>query len=86
MAFCNDCTNLNDSSGSGLGTVVFQTNSGVWKTLWGQAAGTGAQNLTVAGNLVLNGTVTAAGSAAGVTCSGSPTGSFATVNGIVTHC
>jgi hypothetical protein len=23
---------------------------------------------------------------AGVTCSGAPTGSFATVNGIVTHC
>jgi hypothetical protein len=36
-------------------------------------------------SVVLSGTVKS-GSSVGVTCSGTPTSSFATVNGIVTHC
>lgn len=45
------------------------------------AAGT---DVTVAGPLIA--TAYTAGASAGVSCTGSPTGSFASVNGIVTHC
>jgi hypothetical protein len=57
---------------------VMWQNSGATRVheIWGNATGI---NFNTPGVLVINGT-------SGVTCSGSPTASFATIKGIVTHC
>ena len=69
-----------DDNNGEWGTLDWKTTANVL-TIGTQKNGTGTlrpMNL-VASGLQMNGT-------AGVTCSGAPTASFATVNGIVTHC
>jgi hypothetical protein len=49
------------------------------------AGGTEIERITSSG-IILEGGAYFSGATSGVTCSGSPTGSFASTNGIVTHC
>ena len=68
---------MNVFGGASPGSII-QSGSGNTAGLQIQSV-SGAINLIPATALQINGT-------AGVTCSGAPTGAFASINGIVTHC
>jgi hypothetical protein len=82
ISFNSGTSNTTVGVGGASGYVTAQGN------LW--PVGNNAEELGDASFLwsKINGVAyyTGTGNTAGVTCSGSPTGAFATINGIVTHC
>jgi hypothetical protein len=83
--FANNALVIQPASIGAILTIGGPDNSGsTFLASFKNLAGTSILAVSGAG-VTLGGTITA-GSSAGLTCTGTPSSSFATVNGIVTHC
>lgn len=68
------------------GVVVQSANAATWQYAYAALDTSQVLRFSVTPAGVITGTGYKAGSNTGLTCSGTPTSSFASVNGIVTHC
>jgi hypothetical protein len=81
IVFCNDCTNLDETSGNATGALVTLNTDNTWRTQWGQVATTSTPTLTIAGGITV-------GTTPGVSCAANTVSltTLTVINGIVTHC
>jgi hypothetical protein len=81
----NGGVNLAGLSGTGL---IYNSGSHLMSLQFSGSpiAEIGVSTFNIVGNLLITGGAITVGSSPGLTCSGSPSSGFATVNGIVTHC